>query len=197
MYYVGCHWGRINDGYICSSKWMKNAYILRPYDFKRRILEVTENRDDLYNVEYKWISMIKLEECVKRYYNLNLHQNGYKCGISNSLIGIKISNALTGKTKKHSEETKQKISASHKGKLVSVEARKNMSKAQLGKKQSDETKTKRSNTLKGKPRSEETKLKISNSRKGIKPSIETRIKMSLIGKMRNNLIREAKNEIRN
>lgn len=25
-YYIGCHWGTTDDGYICSSPWMKQAY---------------------------------------------------------------------------------------------------------------------------------------------------------------------------
>ena len=36
-YYVGCHWGTTDDEYICSSRWMKQAYKHRPYDFKRKI----------------------------------------------------------------------------------------------------------------------------------------------------------------
>lgn len=25
-FYIGCHWGTKDDGYICSSSWMKRAY---------------------------------------------------------------------------------------------------------------------------------------------------------------------------
>ena len=38
-YYVGCHWGTVDDGYICSSNWMRDTYNRRPQDFKRRILK--------------------------------------------------------------------------------------------------------------------------------------------------------------
>lgn len=73
-YYIGCHWGTENDGYICSSSNMKSAYNRRPQDFKRRIISrVYTNRKDLLEEEYKWLSQIKKEELRKRYYNLNNH----------------------------------------------------------------------------------------------------------------------------
>ena len=37
-YYIGSHWGTEDDGYICSSKWMMQAYKLRPKDFTRKII---------------------------------------------------------------------------------------------------------------------------------------------------------------
>jgi len=77
-YYVGSHWGSKEDGYICSSDWMKKAFKRRPQDFKRRILErVENNRGDLLATEYKWLSLIKDGELGKRYYNLTNHLNGH------------------------------------------------------------------------------------------------------------------------
>ena len=53
-YYVGCHWGNENDGYICSSNWMREAYRDRPEDFKRRILTKNiESRPALYEEEQR------------------------------------------------------------------------------------------------------------------------------------------------
>ena len=71
-YYLGKHWGPEDDGYICSSTWMKNAYRRRPQDFgKRRILErITTSRKDLGEAEYRWGLLIKESELGKRYYNL-------------------------------------------------------------------------------------------------------------------------------
>jgi hypothetical protein len=37
-YYVGAHWGKEDDGYICSSNWMRDAYKKRSQDFLREIL---------------------------------------------------------------------------------------------------------------------------------------------------------------
>lgn len=77
-YYIGSHWGTENDGYICSSPWMRQAISHRPNDFKRRITEkVYTDRKDLLEAEYKWLSMIKEEEIKVRYYNLNIKATGH------------------------------------------------------------------------------------------------------------------------
>ena len=69
-YYIGCHWGTFDDGYICSSSWMMQAYKRRPQDFKRRILRIINtNRLDLFKEEDNWLNLIKTEELGKKYYN--------------------------------------------------------------------------------------------------------------------------------
>jgi len=75
-YYIGCHLGKEDDGYICSSSWMRISYKKRPHDFKRRILEYNIASDMLYEVEYKWLSQIKNEELGKKYYNLHNSKKG-------------------------------------------------------------------------------------------------------------------------
>ena len=73
-YYIGAHWGTENDGYICSSPWMKRAYKLRPNDFKRRILtRVYTNRQEMFDEEAKWQNFIKDEELRIRYYNIRFN----------------------------------------------------------------------------------------------------------------------------
>lgn len=75
-YYIGCHWGNVNDGYICSSRWMKQAYLIRPKDFKRRILKTNiSTRKDTYLEEQKFLNMIKEKELKIKYYNLNIKNN--------------------------------------------------------------------------------------------------------------------------
>lgn len=70
-YYVGSHWGTVDDGYVCSSSWMRQAYGHRPQDFKRRIVAwVHTTRKDLLLEEQRWLEMIKPEELKVRYYNL-------------------------------------------------------------------------------------------------------------------------------
>lgn len=70
-YYIGSHWGKEDDNYICSSSWMKKSYKKRPQDFKRRILiSGINNRLELYEEEQKWFNFIKQEEIGKKYYNL-------------------------------------------------------------------------------------------------------------------------------
>lgn len=80
MYYIGCHWGTTDDGYICSSNRMRDAYRRRPQDFKRRIIKkIYTNRQDLLDEEHKWLQMIPNNELGKSYYNLR--KNLWKCYI--------------------------------------------------------------------------------------------------------------------
>jgi len=76
-YYVGCHWGRPDDRYVCSSVWMKKAYVRRPEDFRRRFLaRGLPSKQAMFEEEYKYLQMIKPHEAGKRYYNLHLaHKN--------------------------------------------------------------------------------------------------------------------------
>lgn len=70
-FYIGSHWGEENDGYICSSNWMKQAYKRRPETFKRRILAwVSSSRRELLDEEFRWLNMIDENELGTRYYNL-------------------------------------------------------------------------------------------------------------------------------
>ena len=79
---------------------------------------------------------------------------------------------------KHSEETKRKISESHKGIKYSEEVKRKMSEAKKGIKYSEEAKRKMSEAKKGIQLSEEHKKKISESCKGRQLSEETKRKMS-------------------
>jgi hypothetical protein len=77
-WYLGCHWGTVDDGYICSSRWMRNAHRRRPGDFRRRILRKDNmNRAELLVEEFRWLSMIKKEELGKRYYNVTKQRFGH------------------------------------------------------------------------------------------------------------------------
>lgn len=106
-FYIGSHWGDINDGYVCSSPWMSRAYKRRKQDFKRRILTfVYSNKKDLLDEEYKWLSMIKKEELRKRYYNLHNHHFGHWSTDENTKLSV------AEKIKKHhaTEEFKKQAS---------------------------------------------------------------------------------------
>lgn len=75
-YYIGCHFGTLDDGYICSSKWMRKSFKRRPQDFRRRILKSNIEKKLLGIEEEKWLSLIKEEELGKKYYNLKRHHHG-------------------------------------------------------------------------------------------------------------------------
>lgn len=105
-YYVGCHWGTEDDGYICSSRIMKKAYKRRPNDFKRRILSrIYTNKKDLLEEEYRYLNMIKDHELKVRYYNLhNYHfKHWSSCESTTQKVSEKVSNTLKRKHKEDSE----------------------------------------------------------------------------------------------
>lgn len=96
-YYVGCHWGNENDGYICSSNWMRRSYKRRPQDFKRRVVSiVTTSRADLLVEEGKWLNLINEDLLGVRYYNLrNCPNNHWTADEDKRLsIGEKISQSV-------------------------------------------------------------------------------------------------------
>jgi len=120
-YYVGCHWGDETDGYICSSKWMRDAYRRRPQDFRRRVIKTNLSRDQMYLEEQRYFDMIKPEEIKVRYYNLSLSSKDlwHKHPLKNKSIGEKISHKKKGKsTGPCSLETAKKISEAKKKKFA-------------------------------------------------------------------------------
>jgi hypothetical protein len=154
-YYIGSHWGTEDDGYVCSSNWMKQAYKRRSSDFKRRILERFDSKKELTEREHKWLKMIKPEELKGvRYYNFYNFRFGH------------------WSTMEDSKTIGQKISEHHKkydgwgewsrGKEVSEETRKKQSLARIGK----------TSPRKGVVLSNETKQKISESKKGKKVGVK-------------------------
>lgn len=123
-YYVGCHWGTIDDGYICSSSWMMQAFPKRPNDFKRKILKTNLTREQMYIEEQNYLNMIKPEEIKIRYYNLNLKnfKPWHMYPESVKTIGEKISYSKKGKSInfKNPSERNRKISE---GKLKAFQKR--------------------------------------------------------------------------
>lgn len=158
-YYIGSHWGTPDDGYICSSPWMRQAYKHRPLDFKRRVLNIVENRNELYDKEQYWFDFIKQEEIGKRYYNLTKKAGGHwsanpdkRLEVTKKLQGRiyttetrkKMSESARGNKnclgRKASEESKEKMSLSHKGQIpwskgkkLTNEHKEKMSIAKIGK----------------------------------------------------------------
>lgn len=166
-YYIGCHWGNTEDGYVCSSKWMKNSYKRRPDDFSRRILKIVSDRKTLLKEEYDWLNLIPNHELGKRYYNLTNKKAGHWSA-----------------NEKNQKDIRQKLRECHKGRIY-----------KKGWHLTKEQKLHLSNINKGKPltytRSEETRKKISENTK--KAQAEHRVGMygkkhsnDTIAKMKNN-----------
>lgn len=137
-YYVGCRWGNINDGYVCSSNWMKQAYGHRPNDFKRRILKSNiPTRHETYIEEQRWLDMIKVEEIKPlnskpRYYNLKIKTNEtwHKYDENIKTIGQKISASKKGKSNGPCSPEKAKaISEAKKGKTFTEEHKQKLREA--------------------------------------------------------------------
>lgn len=147
MYYIGSHWGTEDDGYVCSSEWMKRAYKRRPQDFKRRILQEAP-REILYKQEEAWLRMIKPEELGVKYYNLQKEVCRHWSSDPNT-VGNKISQSKKGWVP--SQETREKWSIQrlgrpswNKGKSLSADHK---------------------NKLKGRKFTEEHKQKLSIARR--------------------------------
>lgn len=172
-YYIGSHWGYENDGYICSSRMMRQSYNRRPFDFKRRVIQrVYTNREELLLVEKKWLSLIDPEKTMPknstkesrqnvRYYNMKLGtQNQWWSKDEERLtVGQKISKAKKGKpigpcspekakliseAKKASFEKRRQES----GYAVSPEVAKKLGNNNLGNKHTEEWKQQASERLK-------------------------------------------------
>ena len=97
MYYIWCHWGTEDDGYICSSNRMRNAYKRRPEDFRRRIIGKFDNKIEMLINENEWLTLIGKENLGKKYYNLKDCQfNHWSVEEQNS---VKIKKTISERTK--------------------------------------------------------------------------------------------------
>lgn len=83
-----------------------------------------------------------------------------------------------------SEDTRRKLSESHKGQLVSEKTRMKLSKALKGQQRSEETRKRIREAQKGKHHTEEARMKMSESHKGKHNSAEIRKKISEANKGR-------------
>lgn len=152
-FYIGSHWGTEDDGYICSSRWMRKAYRRRPEDFKRRIIQRVVERNFLLVEEQKWLNMIKPEEKKFKYYNLNTDVSNpwWNDEETRLNVGDKISRSRTGKKygKRH-PSIGEKISTTHKKRGIRPSKQPSVP-PMLGKKHSEETKGKIRQSRLGKP----------------------------------------------
>ena len=155
--------------YIGSSsnihqRWIWHLGALKRNNHHSSILQHSWNKHGEDSFEFRVIEECEIEnlEMVEQYWidAMNPHYNIAR--VAWSKLGCK-----------HTSETKAKIGAAHKGKIVSKETREKLSKHNKGIPLSEERKAK----MKGNIISEETREKISNALKGKPKSAETKEKM--------------------
>lgn len=195
-YYIGSHWGHKDDGYICSSRWMRNAYKRRPQDFRRKILtQVDSQRGDLLAEEYRWLQMISKDELGKKYYNLTNHMNGHWSSDAEKANIIRKNHSQKMKEKYQDPEYKAKVTSSQKPMTQDVKDK--LSKMYKGKKRinytpSTETRAKISENTKrlqlekkigmhGRIHSEYTKQKMSANNAMHNPEYRERARLAKSG----------------
>ncbi len=127
-FYVGCHWGREDDGYVCSSKLMREAYKRNPEYFRRRVVQrVYTNRLDLLTEEHKWLAQIKDEQLGRKFYNVSKKHAGHWSATDRA---AEISKKMSSRNEKKSKAMMGNKNAA--GRVLSEESRKKISDAQKG-----------------------------------------------------------------
>ncbi len=139
--------------------------------FEFHVIEYVKDLSTLLSREQYWLDKL---QSVRRGYNILPtagNNSGHKLSASHKAV-------LSFKGRKHSEESKQRMSIAAQIRIVSAETKRKQSIARLGKKMSDETKEKMRIIGTGRTHSEETRKKLSASHTGKTLPIEVRLKMS-------------------
>lgn len=103
--YVGWHKGTPDDGYVCSSKVLKEQYIKRPNDFTRIII-ATGTVSDMVSLES---ALLKADGAATNHHYYNMHNNDGKFFFSQHTEAFK--ERMRGR--KLSKETRDLISLNH------------------------------------------------------------------------------------
>jgi hypothetical protein len=147
-FYIGCHLGAENDGYICSSNMMRDAYRRRPNDFRRRILKKNIKQEELLNEEHKWLQLIPDDQLGRKYYNITKHHFGHWSADLQNSKNLKTKLSNIAKELHEDPDYRNKY-------LEGLKKRNN--------KQTPEQIEKRAAACRGKKRTEEQKLRIWNA----------------------------------
>jgi len=104
--YIGWHKGSVDDGYVCSSKYMKEQYLNRPNDFTREII-ATGSCKDMTNLETVLLRSADVRND-DQFYNRHNGDGFYRYGVLTEEAKNKISKTLTGKSYLTEEGRKRK-----------------------------------------------------------------------------------------
>lgn len=175
MFYIGSHMGDKDDGYVCSSKVMREAYRRRQKDFRRKIIYWHSNNDKrrLLEIEQKWLMLIPKGQLGSRYYNLSRGGNGGWGEIMKEHWkdeNYRTKTITSQTTAQNQPEQKQKLSEASKQSWQDPSYR--------------ETIVQSLKDRKGEKRSEEAKESYSKSVKGLWTDPEYRTRMSQAAKNR-------------
>jgi len=150
-FYIGCHWGNVDDGYICSSSWMMKAYKKRPQDFKRKILVSNiKTRARTFEEEYRFLQRIKPHEVKVKYYNFYTNSKTHWSSTPNAKsIARRSGDARKGKSLGPcSAEKAKKISEAKKGKPFTQEHKDALKVSRGLQTMTEESNKKRSDSMK-------------------------------------------------
>lgn len=148
MLYVGSHKGQINDGYICSSKYMLQEYNKRSEDFSRQIV-----------AEGDLLAMRKFEARLLQAANARLDESFYN---KHDNDGFYFDGWKKGEM---TVEHREKMAAAKRGKKISKEHHEKMLAGRKKRKNSAEHKAALIASRIGSKHTEESKKKMSESRK--------------------------------
>jgi hypothetical protein len=139
MFYVGCHWGTQDDGYVCSSNWMLKTYKRRPDTFKRRIVITNiTSKQEMFAEELRLLQMIKPEEIKTKYYNFFIGERKHWSSTPDArTIAQKSGDTRRGRALPCKPGVAEKISASKKGKKFTEEHKAALKAARVGMKLSE------------------------------------------------------------
>lgn len=191
-WYIGCRSAKnchVNDGYICSSRTVKPLITNNPENWIREILWIGD-REITPTVESLFLSENNAANNDESY---NLHNSDGKWNNTGRRMPQTKEHIKKRTSKRigtsYSEESRKKMSASAKNKIVTDETRINMSNGQRGRKHTEETKEKIRQKSLLQRHSDETKRLLSeihtgrqSTRKGTVVSPESREKMSIAQK---------------
>jgi hypothetical protein len=131
--YIGSHYGNINDSYIGSGVYFKRAYLKNPNNFKRDILYIGKNYQDIE----KYFLVENNAQYNDSFYNLKNESIGGWKHVNIEKRGIAISKAKKGKYPEHLRYDKFGINNPMFDKKHSIETKNKISKSRIGKSNSD------------------------------------------------------------
>lgn len=131
--YIGSHYGNINDSYIGSGVYFKRAYLKSPNNFQREILYLGKNYQDIE----KYLLFKNNAQFNESFYNLKNDSVGGWKHVNIEKRAIAISKAKKGKYYEHLRYDKSGVNNPMFNKKHSLETKAKISKSKIGKSTTD------------------------------------------------------------